>query len=490
MQNDKHRFGHASEEEQALDIYSIFTDVAKHWTSLILLTVSAVLLSYVVLSIIHPLEYATSATMVVKNINESEASGSATGSDVYENLSYAADSASRLTNILSSKELKTAVAKELGLKNFHGTARAATLGESNLLEITVRAESPYISFREVESILRNYTKFSGDLVGGVELTVLEKPKVQEKAEHPLQNVKYSLIIGEAVFLFLCILLAVMSLMRDTVRNSKEVESKIDAKLLATIVHEEKHRKGKKRIGGEKASILITDPVTSFQYAEGMRKLATRLLNEMTEKNYKTLLVSSATENEGKSTAAVNIALAMAQIDKKVLLVDMDFRKPSMYKVLNLQDADFKELSSFVAENEKSSAEEIRNKCAELIYHVPGTELSAVLNSKAVPQAMEKYADVIKHIIDGLSAEADYVIIDTAPISLVSDAEELSSMVDTSIIVIRQHMVEAKEINDTIDALGGREHMMGCVFNNARKDIANSAGTGYGYGYGYGGHYAE
>ena len=222
----------------------------------------------------------------------------------------------------------------------------------------------------------------------------------------------------------------------------------------------------------------------------MRKLATRLLNEMAEKNYKTLLVSSATENEGKSTVAVNIALAMAQIDKKVLLVDMDFRKPSMYKILNLQDADFKELSSFVTENEKSSAEEIRNKCAELIYHVPGTELSAVLNSKAVPQAMEKYADVIKHIIDGLSAEADYVIIDTAPISLVSDAEELSSMVDTSIIVIRQHMVEAKEINDTIDALGGREHMMGCVFNNARKDIANSAGTGYGYGYGYGGHYAE
>ena len=104
--------------------------------------------------------------------------------------------------------------------------------------------------------------------------------------------------------------------------------------------------------------------------------------------------------------------------------------------------------------------------------------------------MEKYADAIKCLIDGFAGDADYIVIDTAPISLVSDAEELATMVDTSIIVVRQHMVEAREINDTIDALGGREHMLGCVLNNARKDNISSVSSGYGYGsYGYGGHYA-
>ena len=284
------------------------------------------------------------------------------------------------------------------------------------------------------------------------------------------------------------MLAFLSLIRDTVHNSKEAEAKVDAKLLATIVHEKKYKKGKKRIGGEKASILITDPVTSFQYAEGMRKLAARLINEMSEKGYKTLLVSSAMENEGKSTVAANIALAMSQIDKKVLLVDMDFRKPSMYKILNMQEKEFGEIAKFLEEHGKENRQQIAAKVNELICSIPGTDLSAVMNRKAVPQAMEKHAAAIRYIIESLKEMADYVVIDTAPISLVSDAEELASMVDTSIIVVRQHLVEAKEINDTIDALGGSEHLIGCVFNNARKDSLNTPTSAYGYG--YGGHYAE
>lgn len=485
MQDSKAGISRVSEEGQ-FDLYSVLTDVAKHWFSLILLTVSATILSYVILYYIHPLDYATSATLVVTNVEEDTNSNSS-GVEVYENLNYAADSASRLKNILSSKELKTTVAKELGLKSFEGSATATTLGESNLLEITVRYDSPYISYREVESILRNYTKFSGSFLGGVDLTVLEKPKVPERPEHPLQNMKYAIMAGAILFVIVCGILVFLSMLRDTVRSSKDVENKIDAKLLGTIIHEDKHRRGKKRIGGEKASILITDPVTSFQYAEGMRKLATRILNEMTEKNYKTLLVSSSTENEGKSTVAANIALAMSQIDKKVLLIDMDFRKPSMYKILNMQESNFLELSSFLSIAEKSSKGEIEEKCKELVNKVQGTDLTVVLNRQSIPQAVEKNAEIISYIINTLKKEADYVVIDTAPFSLVSDAEELASMVDTSVIVVRQHLVEAREINDTIDALGGRERILGCVFNNARRDRMGTSTSKYGYG--YGGHYA-
>ena len=124
----------------------------------------------------------------------------------------------------------------------------------------------------------------------------------------------------------------------------------------------------------------------------------------------------------------------------------------------------------------------------LISKVPGTDLSVILNRKAVPQAVEKHSEFIQSIIKELRNQADYIILDTAPVSLVSDAEELAMMVDTSIIVIRQHWIEAKEINDTIDALGGKDKMLGCVFNNARKSSASSVSTGYGYG--YGGQYAK
>lgn len=487
MSNGRREISISSNEETAIDLYSMVTDVVKEWLSILLLTIAAGLSAYVILSNFRPLDYATTATMVVKNIDEENNSGN-TGNDVYENLNLGADSASRLKNILESKELKDTVAKELGLKKFEGKTSAQTLGESNLLEITVRSKSPYISYKEAESILSNYTRFSGDLVGGTELTVLERPKVQEKPEHPLENVKYSVFFSGVVFAMICALLAVMSFMRDTVHNSAEVESKIDAKLLATIMHEEKHRRGKRRIGGKKASILITDPVTSFRYTEDMRKLAARILNEMSEKNQKVLLVSSAMENEGKSTVSANIALAMSQINPKVVLVDMDFRKPSMYKILNMQGKDFVDLGEIVEKRIKPGTDVISEEVRKMLCKVPGTELSCVLCRKSVPQAVEKYSDLLQNIIEELKKEADFVIIDTAPISFVSDAEELATMADTSVIVIRQHWVEAKEINDTIDALGGREHVLGCVFNNARK--GNVGGAASEYGYGYGGHYAK
>lgn len=487
MSNGRREISISSNEETAIDLYCMITDVVKEWLSILLLTIAAGLVAYVVLSNFRPLDYATTATMVVRNMDEENNSGN-TGTDVYENLNYGADSASRLKNILESKELKDTVAKELGLKEFEGKTSAQTLGESNLLEITVRSKSPYISYKEAESILNNYTRFSGDLVGGTELTVLERPKVQEKPEHPLENVKYSIFFSALVFAMVCAALAVMSYMRDTVHNSAEVKSKIDAKLLATIMHEEKHRRGKRRIGGEKASILITDPVTSFRYTEDMRKLAARIVNEMSEKNQKVLLVFSAMENEGKSTVSANIALAMSQISPRVILVDMDFRKPSMYKILNMQDSKFVDLGEFIEKKIKPNSEDFPEEVRAMLCKVPGTALSCVLCRKAVPQAVEKYSELLRSIMEELKKEADFIIIDTAPISLVSDAEELATMADTSAIVIRQHWVEAKEINDTIDALGGRERVLGCVFNNARK--GNVGGATSEYGYGYGGHYAK
>ena len=495
MNEDKRIAAPSSNDELSIDLYSIFLDVSKEWLSILLLTVSVVLISYVVLTNFRALNYSTSATMVINNDDGSDGVKTSSTPEVYENIYNGADSASRITGIFESKALKETVAKELGLKSFSGTISAKTLGESNLLKITVRSVSPYISYREAESVLKNYEKFSKDLVGGTELTVLERPKVPERVEHPLQNLQYSVYAGILTFVAVCAILALLSALRDTVHNSSEVEKKLDTKLLATIMHETKHRKGKKRIGGEKTSILISDPVTSFQYAEDMRKLAARVLNEMTEHNQKVLMISSVAENEGKSTVSANLALAMAQISKKVVLIDMDFRKPSLYKILNLQDGDFHEFSEYLKEIKTDDQADYEGAVNTLLYKVPGSELATVLNRKSIPQAVEKHSNFIKGVVDALGHYADYVIVDTAPTSLVSDAEELAGMADTSLLVVRQHWTEARDINDTIDALGGKERVIGCVFNNVHKTgLGGNTGYGYGYGYshgyGYGGHYAK
>ena len=85
---------------------------------------------------------------------------------------------------------------------------------------------------------------------------------------------------------------------------------------------------------QKSPVLLTNPGTSFQYVEDMKKLARKVSSKMKEKNAKTLLVASVEENEGKSTVAANLALALAEESEKVLLIDADLRKPSQYKILD------------------------------------------------------------------------------------------------------------------------------------------------------------
>lgn len=489
MNEDKRIAGSSANDALSIDLYSVILDVSKEWLSILFLTVAAVLISYVVLTNFHPLNYAAAATMVINNDDESESVKISSATEIYENVYYGAESASRIKGIIESKALKETVAKELGLKRFSGTISAQTLGNSNLLRITVRSVSPYISYREAESVLKNYDRFSKDLVGGTQLTVLEHPKVPERLEQPLQNLKLSVYIGILTFAAVCGVLALLSTMRDTVHNSSEVEKKLDAKLLATIMHETKHRKGNKRIRGDKSSILISDPVISFQYAEDMRKLATRVANEMSEHHQKVLMISSVAENEGKSTISANLALAMAQINKRVILVDMDFRKPSLFRVLNLLDGNYQEFGEYLKESRTNNQKDIESAVNALLYEVPGSELVTILNRNAIPQAVEKYSDSIKKVVDTLRHNADYVIIDTAPISLVSDSEELAGMADSSLLVVRQHWTEARDINDTVDSLGGKERVLGCVLNNVRRTGLGGS-TGYGYGYGYGGHYAK
>ena len=113
------------------------------------------MLSYVILTNFRTLNYATSATMVINNDDERENANALSASEVYENVYTSADSASRITGIFESKALKQTVSKDLGLNSFSGTISAQTLGESNLLKITVRSSSPYISYKETESILKN-----------------------------------------------------------------------------------------------------------------------------------------------------------------------------------------------------------------------------------------------------------------------------------------------------------------------------------------------
>ena len=109
----------------------------------------------------------------------------------------------------------------------------------------------------------------------------------------------------------------------------------------------------------------------------------------------------------------------------------------------------------------------------LIRSVPGTGLFAVLNSKAAPLAVDRYAVQIRKCLELLRDRADFVIIDTSAAKAVSDTEALASMADASVIIVRENFAEVADIEKTVTVLSKGGHMIGCVFNDARKNAISA-----------------
>lgn len=466
-----------------ISIYTIFRDVIHHALAILLLTCTMGMMTRIWLVVQYRPVYTTQATMVI--------SKSGIDSNIYQNLYSASSTAKSFAQLINSSALKKIVAKDIGLENFQGSASAVNIKDSNLMEITVNASTPEISFKEMKSILMNYRVISEDLLGDIQLTLLENPEVPMAPSNVLDTRKQiaKIMLGTATVLV--ILFAIASALKDTIRTSSDVELKLDGDLLSTLHYEQKYRTLSARIRHlqDKTSILITDPVTSFRYVETIRKLTARIMNRMRRREAHVILMTSVLENEGKSTVAANIALAMAQEGHRTILVDADFRKPSQYKILNMQDQKFASLTNILRND--LDFEDI----PLLLCQVPGSKLQCVLNKTAAPQSMEMFSTGrMNNLIHYLRGHADYIIVDSSPMQLVADAEELAGHCDCTVLVVRQHRVEAKDINDAIDALnGGGDRLLGVVFNNVHSGInplAGNRGYGYGYGYGYGGHYGK
>ena len=448
---------HIPAEEYRLDLHSVLRDIAAQWLSVVLLSAAAVLLSFVLLSSSRKPVYKTTSTVAIRNINEDSTVNNVTTKDLYNVMKSSGESAGFLKKIITQGDLNALISAELGDYRKQGSISADSLGEGNFLALNVTASSPEASLRENEALIRVLQKQQDNLIGGLRIIVVQEPKVLETAVNAGRNVKLSLFAGVLVFLLLCTLLAWYSSSRYTVRNSTEVIPKVGRRALA-VVPEEKRRKD---------GLLITNPAVTPGYTEEIRSLAIRLMNDMTREGQKILLVSSAAEGEGKSTTAANIALAMSQMNRKVILADMDFQNPSLAKILNMQGAQFTELEEYL-EGAAFSKGTSSDALSSLLCKVPGTELSAVLNLKAAPLSLDKYAAQIRKLLADLSEKADFVIVDTTSTAVVSDAEELASMTDASVVVVRENFAEVSDITNAAKLLSSGGPVLGCVFNGARR----------------------
>ena len=144
----------------------------------------------------------------------------------------------------------------------------------------------------------------------------------------------SYVLGLIIMAFAAALIVLFSLMRETVKEEKGFTDKIDAELVGVVSHEKAHLSRKEKLEKKKRALLVNDAYSSLRFTEDYQKLATKLEYMQKKKDKKVFAVTSVAENEGKSTVAANLALALSGRGYSVALIDLDVRKPSMYKIFD------------------------------------------------------------------------------------------------------------------------------------------------------------
>lgn len=227
-------------------------------------------------------------------------------------------------------------------------------------------------------------------------------------------------------------------------------------------------------------LVIISSKSPFAYTESYKTLRTNLNFVSLNNEYKKLVITSAIPGEGKSSIAVNLAVSLAENGSRVLLMDCDLRRPMLHRHLWVDQVLTIGVSSVLGSN---------FKVEESIYHYEVLNIDLMLAGAIPPNPTELLGSSrMKDLLEHLGKTYDYVICDTPPISLVTDAAVLSRYCDGALLVIKQNYAtfeQVKTAQKNMETAGAK--IIGTVLNqyNVEKDIKESRENYYYYNYGYG-----
>lgn len=217
--------------------------------------------------------------------------------------------------------------------------------------------------------------------------------------------------------------------------------------------------------------LITYTNPKSPISEAYRGIRTNIQFANIDKNIKTILVTSSTPGEGKTTTLGNLAVVLAANGHKVLVVDCDMRKPRIHKAFELSNK--KGLSDLLVKGDdyKAYLHEIEGSDMEVLTagKIPGNP-SELLHSKAM-----------KSVVEQMKEDYDYILFDTPPILPVTDAAVMSSYIDGAVLVITSGEIKrdvAKKAKDALVAVNA--NILGVVMNKVTVEDRKSYQSYYYY----------
>ena len=240
------------------------------------------------------------------------------------------------------------------------------------------------------------------------------------------------------------------LMRPTLTNVKDIESVLGMETIGIIPRDDSFFR-------KKGSILVKDDIGTSPVAQNYSAAAFILRNRLgTKENHHCFYVTSATNREGRSTVAANLAIQLSDMEHHTLLVDFDLKNPGI-GALFMENVDYQHSLNALYRGEITEHEAITTLTGYLDI------LPAVLEHNAM-----SVDSMVMDLIQNLSERYEYVILDAPPVGKESEALSLNQLADTVLFVVGYDNASVPEIQGALDKLEKSGiRVLGCIVNNVQ-----------------------
>ena len=375
--------------------------------------------------------------------------------------------------IIRSENTKMLLELELGKSIPANSITATSTADAGLFTMTATAYSPQDAFDIMNAAITIYPQAASSILGDTQIHIINIPLEPPTTPDNANNAFSSALTFAAITFVVCVLvILLLSLTRKTVHAAEDLRKLVNLKCLAYIPAV----KLKKRTTKANLTLTITNPRVSSAFNESIRNLRVRMQKILKERDAKILLITSTLPDEGKTTVSVNLALSLASEGKRVILIDGDLRKQSLKASVGL-DAPSDGLVEILSGNAKNFR----------LLNVPNSTL-LLLSGDETTDRPQPLLDTprLRQVLELLRSKLDYIIIDTPPAGILSDAATFAKYADATLYVVRQDLASTAQILNSIQTLAASDvELIGCVLNQTQAGTNRYGyGSKYHSGYGY------
>ena len=385
--------------------------------------------------------------------------------------------------ILNTRESINEVIEHSGVDRTYAEIQemitAASVNGTEIFEVVVTSTDPQEAELIANAIADILPERIAGIIEGTSAKVVDPAVIPSKPSSPSYVV--NVMVGFLVGLILSVGLIIMQEMFDIkIRTDEDIAQVCGHPVLATVpdmtavskagYDYSYDRDSAKRKSGQHQPHALFGLNISFVAAESYKLLRTKLQFSFSDdSNCRVIGISSSLSGEGKSLTSINLAYTLSQLNKKVILVDCDMRRPTLAEKLGVQKKPG--LSSYLTA--QSNLADLVQNCGiakdEWAFHV-------ITAGQNPPNPVELLSSArMQKMLDVLKKAYDYVILDLPPVGEVSDAMAVAKQTDGILLVVRQNACDRNALSDTVRQFEFIDaKILGVVFNS----VTEAGGKGY------------